>query len=243
MSYEQRPTGQARWHRLRQVCAWIFAANLVFVAIGFISLALLLHNQGFRQRLLQVAHQRILDATGLDLRLRDFSVHLAGLSPTVDMYDVVVDGATPYNAEPLLRVDRLSVGVTVVSLLHRNWYLNDVTINHPVVRLIVDQNGATNLPQPKQANSSSKTDIFDLGVRHVQLDGGELYYNDNRNELQADVRDFQIHTSFDALLKRYSGGLAYHDGMIKYQAYDPLRHSLNVEFDADRDTFHMKSDA
>ncbi len=84
-------------------------------------------------------------------------------------------------------------------------------------------------------------DIFDLGVRHVQLDRGELYYNDNRNELQADVRDFQIHTSFDALLKRYSGGLAYHDGMIKYQAYDPLRHSLNVEFDADRDTFHMKS--
>jgi translocation and assembly module TamB len=221
--------------------AWIaagIAAIILFVVVG---LVLLIQNQRFRQYLIGMAHQKIVDATGVNLRVRDFSVHLAGISPTVDMDDVVVDGAPPYNAQPLLHVDHLSVGVTVVSLLQHNWYLNDITINHPVARVIVDEHGVNNLPQPKNAESSSKTSIFDLGVRHVRVDVGEIYYNDHENDLQADLRNLQFQSGFDPAPKRYFGALKYEDGVLKFGTYRGVVHSLDAEFDAAPEQFRLKN--
>src|SRR5262249_29982279 len=129
------------------------------------------------------------------LKMRDFSVHLSGLSPAVDMYGVVIDGAAPYETPPLLEVDHLAVGIQITSLMQRKWYLKDIIINHPVARVFVGENGATNIPQTK--SSDSQTSIFDLGIRHVMLGQGEVYYNDRKSVLDADLHDLEFQSSFD----------------------------------------------
>ena len=218
--------------------AWITGSLVVLVTILLIGVVALLHNNSFRQYLLRIAHTKLSEAVGIELKMRDFSVHLSGLSPAVDMYDVVIDGAPPYTTPPLLQVDHLSVGIQIVSLLSRKWYLKDIVIDHPVAHVLVTENGDTNLPKTKSSGQS--TSVFDLGVRHVMLGHGEVYYNDQKNALDADLHEFEFQSSFDPEPKRYSGGLGYQNGTIHFQNLNPMVHNLEAEFEATPDTFTLK---
>jgi translocation and assembly module TamB len=223
-----------RWKR---IAAWSLGGLIVLVIALLIGLVSLLHNNGFRQYVLRIARTKLSEAMEVDLRMSDFSVHLSGLSPSVDMYDVVVDGAAPYQTPPLLQVDHLSVGVQIVSLLSRKWYLKDIVADHPVAHVFVGPNGETNLPKP---NSSGQISVFDLGIRQVTLGQGEVYYNDRQSRLDADLHDFEFQSSFDPGPKRYSGGLSYKDGKIHFQDLNPMIHSFEAQFEATPDTFTLK---
>jgi translocation and assembly module TamB len=211
---------------------------IIVVVLMLTGLVGLLHNNGFRQYLLRIAHTKLSEAAGVELKMRDFSVHLSGLSPAVDMYDVVIDGALPYTTPPLLQVDHLSVGVQIVSLLSRKWYLKDIVIDHPVAHVFVAENGETNLPSTK--SDGQTTSVFDLGIRHVQLGRGEVYYNDQKSALDADLHDFEFESTFNPGPQRYSGGLGYKNGTIHFQNLNPMVHNLEAEFEATPDTFTLK---
>jgi translocation and assembly module TamB len=211
-------------------------ATLVVVAL--IGTVALLHNDAFHQYVLRIARKKLNEVTGVELRMRDFSLNLSGLSPSVDIYDVVIEGAPPYQTPPLLQVDHLSVGVQIVSLMSRKWYLKDVVIDHPIALISVAEDGTTNLPQTKTSGQS--TSLFDLGIRHVMLRQGEVYYNDQKSSLDADLHDLEFQSNFDTGPKRYSGGLSYKDGRIRFQNLKPVVHSLQAEFEATPDTFTLK---
>jgi translocation and assembly module TamB len=211
---------------------------VILVAVLLIGIVALLHNADFRQYLLRIAHSKLSEAVGIQLKMKDFSVHWSGISPAVDMYDVVIDGAPPYQSPPLLKADHLSVGIQVVSLFQRKWYLKDIVIDHPVARVFVAPNGETNIPKTKSSDQS--TSVFDLGIRHVMLGQGEVYYNDKKSALDADLHNFEFQSTFDPGSKRYSGGLRYTDGNVHFQNLNPMVHSLEAEFDATSDTFILK---
>jgi translocation and assembly module TamB len=208
------------------------------VVIALIGIVALFHNEAFHQYMLRIARIKLNEATGVELRMRDFSLHLAGLSPSIDIYDVMIDGAPPYQTPPLLQVDHLRIGVQIVSLMSRKWYLKDVVIDHPVALIFVAEDGTTNLPQTK--NSGQSTSLFDLGIRHVMLRQGEVYYNDQKSSLDADLQDLEFQSSFESGPKRYSGGFGYKDGRIRFQNLKPVVHSLHAEFETTPDTFTLK---
>jgi translocation and assembly module TamB len=230
-----QPPRRRNWKR---IAAWILGGLMVLIAALLIGVVALLHNNGFRQYVLRIAHTKLSEAMGVDLKMRDFSVHLSGLSPSVDMYDVVVDGAAPYKTPPVLQADHLSVGVQIVSLLTRKWYLKDIVVDHPVAHVYVGANGESNLPTPK--SSGPGTSVFDLGIRHVMLGQGEVYYNDRQSRLDADLHDFEFQSTFDPAAKKYAGGLGYKDGKIHFQNLNPMVHSFEAEFEATPDTFTLK---
>ena len=107
-------------------------------------------------------------------------MHLSNLG--LDLYGLTVYGSGPGVNVPLLQVDHVGLGVRVISVLHRQWNLDNVSVDHPVVNLIVDQKGENNLPRPKTGGNST-TNIFDLAIRHILLDRGEVYYNDRKSAL------------------------------------------------------------
>ena len=163
---------------------------------------------------------------------RDFDLHLSGLSPTVDLYGVVVHGAAPYSHPPLLEAESMHLGVTITSLLHKAWYVGDVRIEHPVARIFADKNGHTNLPVPKRNHSTaeSQTSVFDLGIRHLLLERGEIYYNNRKSDLSADLHDLSLQSSFALLTKSYSGTLSYRDGHLQLQNANPIAHNFIASF-------------
>ena len=234
--FEEPERPRRRRSRVRIIAAAAVLLVIIIAAL-LVGVFALLHTEGFRQYLIRRAVAEVKDIVGADIHVRDFDLHLSGLSPMVDMYDVAIDGAAPYVNPPFIRADRLGLGITIDSVIHRTWYFSKIELDHPVARVLVDEQGRNNLPITKQ--SDTQTDLFELGIRRAVINRGELYYNDHKSAIDADVADLAFQTSFDPGPKRYSGNVTYSNGHLKIEGWNPMMHSLDAKFEATRDQFKV----
>ena len=227
--------GKGRGYGTRGM-AWIAGSLVALMLLAFACLAVLLHSTRFHNYLRMVAEKKVTDTLGVQVQLQSYAIHLSNLS--IDLYGMTVDGAEPYPTPPLLLVEHLEVGVRVVSVLRGKWYLDNIRIDHPVVRIFTDADGISNLPKLK-SSGGTHTNVFDLGVRRAVLDGGMVYYNNRQIPLEADLHDVNFHSSFDSSLQKYSGALRYRDGHLQTGAFHPIAHDLETQFEATSSSFHL----
>ena len=235
---------QNRLHRSRwkRVFLWICTGLGALLIILVLGTYILLHSSRVHAYLLRTAQAKATEALGSEVRFRDFTLNWSGLAPSIELYDIVVDGAAPYANPPLVQADMLRVKITVSSLWHRTWYVNDVEIRRPVVHVFVDPQGRTNLPQAnKNSSSSGNVDIFQLGVRHLLLQPGEIYYNDQQSNLAADVHDLDFQLAFGVFEKKYSGMLSYRDGHVRWQNNNPVEHDFSARFSLTATQFMLEN--
>ncbi len=107
----------------------------------------------------------------------------------------------PFTDPSLLQVEHARIGVRVISLLRKKWYFSEITIHHAVAQIRVDANGNNNLPKPQQSSSSKNgvQTLFDLAIRHAVLERGEIYYNDRKSALDADLHDVTLNSDLPAV--------------------------------------------
>ncbi len=227
------PIRPPRRHRGWRIVGWIASILLLLVVVVSIAAIVVVRSARFHDYVLRTVDTKASAALNTPVHLQNFTLRLSTLS--LDLYGLTVEGAGPGANRPLLQADRGHFDVGMTSIFHRKWYVDDITIDHPVVKLIVDQNGNTNLPTLPQSNSNSNTNVFDLGIRHLLLDRGEVYVNDQKLPLYADVHDLHLKSSYDTTDGgRYYGDLGYRDGQLKYGNYAPITHNLDAQFDARR---------
>jgi translocation and assembly module TamB len=192
---------------------------------------------------LRTAQTKATQALGSKVQFKDFAFGWSGFGPNVALYNLVVDGAAPYLDPPLLTADSLSVQVTISSAWHRSWYVNDLQIKHPVVHIFADNQGNSNLPHPpnQKPRSGGGVDVFALGVRRLLLGQGEVYYNDQKGNLTADLHELEFQLGFALLQKQYSGTISYRDGHVQWQGGNPLPHQLDARFSATPKQFTLQS--
>ena len=225
--YLVSPRKHPRWKR---IVAWTAGILLALVIVVVAGVYVLLHSQKFHDYLLSVAETKTGAALNTQVQLQNFALHLS--PPALDLYGVTVYGVGPGAGRPLLEVDRIGLGLRIISILHRQWNLDRVTVNHPVANLIVAANGQTNLP----TSGNSNTSVFDLAIRHVVLDRGVVYYNDRETPLYADLSDLEFQSSYSSADNgQYFGTLSYRDGHLQYGSYAPIQHDLKAQFNARRD--------
>lgn len=214
----------------KKIVLWSLAAIIVLLVGTVVTLVLLLdHNEGFRHSILAKVENSVRESTGARLEVRDFNLRLSNLS--LDLYNVVVHGTESDASKPLMAVDHLQVGLTIDSLLNRKWHVRDIIVDHPVVRMAVNKAGENNLPKPeKKSTSSSTINVFDLAIRELRLNNGEIYYNDQKTPLEADLHNFAVSANYDPAQKKYSGNLGYNTGKIVYGKYSPVEHNLQAKF-------------
>lgn len=230
---------QARpWRRrILRIVGWTAACAAALLALC-IALVVGLINTGAGHRyLIHLAEQEAAKELGVGVELENFALHWTTLG--LDLYGIRVAGAAPHSNPPLLQANRLELSVRIVSLLHARWHFQTIEIDHPVAWVIVDKNGHSNIPTVKRSGSSH-TDIFDLGIRHVEIARGEVYYNSRPSAIAADLDGLEFHSTFNAAATSYSGMLAYSNGRLQYGSYRPLAHNLHVEFEATRNQFTLK---
>jgi translocation and assembly module TamB len=230
----QQPKHRSSW--LKPV-AWIAASLFALLLILALTTTILLHNERFHNYILKTVEKRASDSLGVQVQLQNFTVHLSNLS--LDLYGLTVHGSAPYVDPPLLRVQHVLVGVRIISIFQRTWYLDNFRVDRPVLWVFTDAHGISNIPTFKSSGNSSNTSVFDLGVRHAMLNQGEVYYNDRKSVLAADLHDVEFRAAFDASLKKYSGKLKYADGHLTSGSFQPISHNLDAEFDATPDIFHL----
>ncbi|HEX8924873.1 MAG TPA: translocation/assembly module TamB domain-containing protein [Terriglobales bacterium] len=217
----------------KRVAAWvgIVLIALIVVVVGAIFIAL--HSPRVHEYVLHKAEQQASEQLNAQVSLGDFELRLAPL--TLDIYNLTVRSSEPPTAAPLLTVEHGNVGVRIVSFLQRKWYLSNIQLDHPVVHVYVDPAGNNNLPKPKTSNQQSNTNIFDLAIRRAVLANGEVYFNDRKSPLNAELHDVTLEAGYDQTEGgRYTGELSYKDGRLKFANYAPVAHDFDARFDARR---------
>lgn len=208
------------------------------IAIVAIAIAVLLHSQRFHNYLLAKVNTTATQSLNAQVHVENFALRFSPLG--LDVYGVVVHGASPYANPPLLQLQHGHVGIGIRSLIHRQWYLTDVQLDHPVVQVFFDKKGRSNIPQPKPSNSKSNTTIWDLGIRHAVLDQGEVYYNAQAMPLSADLHDVEFRASYNVAQTKYSGTLQYTNGRVLFADYRPFMHNFDAAFDVTPAVFHLQ---
>ena len=236
------PDRASRRPRWLKVAGWTLAILLLLILCLAVTAAFLIRSPRVHAYLIQTVQTKATAALNTPVHFRDFSFHLSGLNPSVDVYQLTVEGGSPHRDTPLAQADQLHLEVTVASLLRRSWYVNNIRIEHPVVRVLVDREGTTNLPaSQKSSATSSSTNIFDLGIRHLLIERGELYYNDRKSDLSADLRQLLFQSHFDLTGKRYYGNLSYREGHVQLGDAAPLPHRLDANFSATPQEFSLQN--
>ena len=221
----------------KRILGWTAVGILSLILLVVIAVVVLLHSSKFHNYVLSLVQQRASTALNAQVKVRSFSLNLHNL--TVALNGVTVR-TQPDNPEPLLTADRLYADLNVVSLLRRRWYVNDIEVQHPVVHIYVDKAGNNNLPKPQASGSKSSTNLFQLGIRHALLENGEVYYNDRKQLLNANLHDFTFKSTYaNEDGGRYSGELSYRNGHVQYGDYAPLPHNLDARFDATPARFQL----
>ena len=210
------------------------AIILVLGIAGYV----VLRSPRFHGYALAKIQQQASEATGAQVRIQDFALHLSTLG--ADAYGISIRGSEPKSAMPLVQADQLMIRLKIVSLLHKKVDLNEIVLRHPVVNLLVRRDGTTNLPTPPKSNGSTSTSPFDLGIQHVLIERGEIYCNDVKTPLDAELHDLQLEIKSEFLGKAYDGSLSYRNGSLQYGDLKPLPHDLRASFNATPSQFRLK---
>ncbi len=221
----------------KKIVLWSLAAIVVLViGVGLTAVLLLQHSPKFRSSILARVQQEVADSTGAQMQVQDFSLRLSTL--TLDIYGIVVHGTEPAGSPPLAQAEHLGVGIAIDSVLGRKWHFRSITLDHPVLQVAVNKSGENNLPKPK-TQSSGSTNLFDLGIRQAILNRGEIYYNDQKTILTADLHDLSLTIGFDHVQRRYQGHMSYDQGKLVYGGYAPVTHALDAGFSATPQKFTL----
>ncbi len=201
----------------------VLAAGLVISAVLLVK-----HSPSVRRTILAKAERYAGELTGTQFAIRDFRFALS--SSTVELEGIVARRTGAQSAPPLLQIERLTADIKFDSVLKGQWHLQNLAIHHPIVHISMDGKSTEKLPQPQNDTGASIAKIFDLAVRKCQIDNGEIYFNDTKSRLEAELENLQLKAELDNAAQRYHGTLSYSPGTIHYAGYAPVAHNLDAKF-------------
>jgi translocation and assembly module TamB len=223
----------------RKIVGWTLGVVVALIAIVGVGGYLFLKSSAFQQYALRKIIDTTEQATGGKTTIRSFDFNLSTL--TAHLYNITVRGKESPGEPPLLQIDKLTVGLKIQSALHRQVNLRELIVEHPIVNVRVDAAGNSNLPTTPQSQSSSHTSVFDLAVRHAQIIGGKVSYNDRKTPLDADLYNLDADVRFNILATRYNGSISYDNGHLRYGQYAPLGHGFQAKFGATPEQLSIES--
>jgi translocation and assembly module TamB len=225
----------------KRLIGWIFGSVALVLVMAVVAGLLVLRSRGFHNYVLAKIAEKGSEATGGKVEVRSFDFRLANL--TANVYGLKIHGTEPDPNAPLLSIDHIYLDLKLTSLIHRKVNLNEILVERPVVRLMSDKEGHSNIPRPNtpKDENSKPINVFDLGINHVLLSNGEVYYNQEVSPLAAELHQLRAEVNYELLNSNYTGTISYRDGRLKLEKLQPLPHSLDVRFTASPDEIGLSS--
>ena len=101
----------------KRVASWS-AIALSALAVSSIAIALVLfHSGAFKNYLLEKIQQTASESLNTPVRMQNLGLHFSPLS--ADLYGVTVRGTEPGTEPPLLTIDHIKIGITIISIIRR----------------------------------------------------------------------------------------------------------------------------
>ncbi len=219
---------------------WVLGAALVIVAVPLIGMLILstgLTDDYIRRTIVE----QIQKLTNGKAELRAF--HFNPWRLRVVLSDFTIRGREPAGTPPFFHADRLEVGVRIDSFWGRKVSVGDVEVSRPVVHVRVEQDGSINVPttpRPTQGKPFRQR-IFDVAVRRLRLENGEMLFNDVRVPLVAEGGHFEFSVDYAELDAKpmYLGQFHWEKMELVAKRYLPFNSNITVRFTLEPNSFSV----
>src|ERR1017187_8519310 len=156
---------------------WIEAAIGVVVLAALIVLVWYVRSPRFADLVRRKTIATLEDVTGGRVELHAFRWNLSKLEVEAD--DLTIHGLEGPDQQPYAHADRVHVRLHIVSFVEKRISLKLLSLDHPVVHLIIYPDGTTNAAEPKQrGNATPVQQLFDLAIARLDVNRGLLLVND-----------------------------------------------------------------
>jgi hypothetical protein len=223
-----------RWKR------WVLGAVVVILAVPLIGM-LILSSGATDDYIRRNIIEQIEKLTDGKTELRAF--HFNPWRLRVVLSDFTIHGREPAGTPPFFHADRLEVGVRIDSFLGRQVSVGAVEISRPAVHVRVERDGSINVPitpRPTQAKPLRQR-IFDVAVRRLRLENGEMLFNDVRVPLVAEGGRFQFSVDYAELDAKpmYLGQFHWEKMNLVAKRYLPFDSDVTVRFTLEPNSFSV----
>ena len=221
---------------------WLKRISLTLLVFALLPVAVV--ETGLAERWMRGAIVAQLEKlTGGQVALRAFRFDFFGLRAEID--GLTIRGREPENSPPLLRAEHLLVDVRVVSLFGRKIALDEVRLDRPQIHVRFDESGRSNYPGPKTPGPPGKPvreRIFDLTIRELRLNDGELLLNNTRVPLVAEGGELKFALDFNAPApgqESYRCEFRWQQMRLAARRYLPFASDVEAKFTLARDSFTL----
>ncbi len=204
-----------------------------------LSAIVLLNTDAVHRYILSVVIKEVQVATGARVEIASLTFHRMRLG--ADFNGVTIRSHESNSGFQFFSLDRASIDIGLHLFHSPKIAVEDVTLDHPVIHLLIDSHGNSNLPHANASPSGSSTSIFDLAIGHFVLNRGELFYNDKRMPVTADIHDLNARAAYQELKNSYDATLSYRNGQVVSGGFAPFRHDLELAFTAETSGIILKS--
>jgi translocation and assembly module TamB len=195
---------------------WIEAAIGVVVLAAIIILTWYVRSPRFANLVRRKMIATLEESTGGRVELHAFRWNLSQLKFEVD--DLTVHGLEAPDQQPYAHADRIHVRLHIISFVGKRISLKELSLERPVVHLIVNPNGTTNAPEPKlRSNATPVQQLFDLAIARLDLHNGLLLVNDRSLPLDFAADDVTAAMTYDRGDHRYDAAVQAGKMDAKYQ--------------------------
>jgi translocation and assembly module TamB len=155
---------------------------------------------------------------------------------------LTIHGLEPAGEAPLAHADQLFVRLRVVSLLNTSIDLSQLTLEQPVVHIIVKPDGSTNMPEPQvKSNGKPVQQLFDLSIGKVELRNGTLLLNEQKLPLDFKANDVGLTMDYQRLQRQYDSALHVGKMDAQYQDYRDVAATADAEFSLGQNKVQVRS--
>jgi len=171
------------------------------------------------------------------------SIHTLPLHLQVEVRGLTIHGREAEGEVPYAHVDSLIARVKIISVLGAEFGFDSLTLEHPVLHVIVYPDGTTNQPIP-QINGTGKTPVerlFSLSVRHLEVRQGTLVWGDHTIPLDFSAHDVAADMSYSFLARRYESNLFIGKAETKFKDYKPVAWMAEAHLNLGRNAVQIRS--
>jgi translocation and assembly module TamB len=188
----------------RRILGRLFLLFCIFSVIGFGFLGWYVTTESFQKKVRQRVVASVEKITGGRVELGE--LHITPLRLRVEARNLTIHGSEASDEAPFIRVDRLQAELKIISIFSTTIGLHSLVLEHPVAHIIVSPDGATNVPNPKFTLSNYQgplEELLSLSVGHVEVDRGELLWEDTTIPLDFSARDLTVFLNYSLLRRQY----------------------------------------
>jgi translocation and assembly module TamB len=188
----------------RRILWKLLLGFFLFSLIGFIALGWYVTTDSFQQKIRTRVVATAERITGGRVELGE--LHITPFRLRVDARNLTIHGSEGANEVPFFQVGRLQAEIKIISIFSTTIGLHSLVLEHPIAHVIQYPDGNTNVPNPRVTISNYQgpiEELLSLSVAHIEVNHGELLWEDNAIPLDFAARDLTVFLNYAFLRRHY----------------------------------------